>query len=345
MELSLIGAIKKLAKLWVSFSLFLILIILLQTVFGKYGDDSVAAWSWLAINILPAMLLLMLGYLRHKNLSTTTLSNTASLLFKIIWYISICFLLTVAATLFLQPFGDHNKSATNKLHASDPGLFTLQGILLLAWGLFISKTEKLIKREVVPQILNSSVYEKDVFISYNHADKDTALLLQKKLEKENLSVYIDHNDMNAGDDIRERIQHAIATSRVVLSIVSVRSLLSDWVGMETIHTFYFEKFSGNKKFIAAYLDESFFALNFTSNAAQRLNEQLEDIKALIDKQHQLGNDTRDLNDKKSRLFALKNNVDEIVQRLRSAVCIDIKGGNLQKNFPLLVKSIRAALDL
>ena len=339
MQLSLIKAIKKLAVVWLSFSLFLILIMLLQTIFGKYGSQSVVAWLWLVPAIIPGNLLIVLGYLRHKKIPTALLPNLASLLFRIVFYTSVVYLIAVTLVLLLQPFGNSEKSEADKLHAADTGLIIFQALLLLAWGLFIYKTEQWLKENknqssILPEA------ENDVFISYNHNDKAVANLLKQKLEKENLRVLIDSDAMAAGQNIREFIQKCVLDSRVTLSVVSRASLLSGWVCMETVHTFYLEKFLPGKKFIACYLDDDFLSPEFTSTAVQQFDEQLQTIKALTDKHNILGIDTRDLNENKTRLLAIRNNLDEIIQRLKNSLCVKIKGEQLEENFPLIVKSIR-----
>jgi len=145
--------------------------------------------------------------------------------------------------------------------------------------------------------------------------------------------------MQASEDIQRFIQKCIRASRITISIVSNESLLSGWVGMETIYTFYFEKFSDKRKFIACYLDEDFFALDFTSNAVRRFDEQLNALKSLMDNHNTLGIDTRDLNENKTRLLFLRSHLDEIIQRLRNSLCVNIKGDHLKNNFPSVLKSI------
>lgn len=339
MQLSLIRAIKKLAVAWLSFSLFLILIMLMQTIFGKYGSQSVAAWLWLVLAIIPGNVLIVLGYLRHKKIPAALLPNLISLLFRIVFYTSVVYLSAVTLVLLLQPFGNPEKSEADKLHVADTGLIIFQAFLLLAWGLFIYKTEQWLKENkdqssILPEA------ENDVFISYTHSDRAIATLLKQKLERENLRVLIDSDAMAAGQNIREFIEKSVINSRVTLSVVSRASLLSGWVCMETVNTFYLEKFLPGKKFIACYIDEDFFLPGFTSTAVQQFDEQLQSIQTLTDKHNILGIDTRDLNDTKTRLLAIRNNLDEIVQRLRNSLCVKIAGEQLEENFPLIVKSIR-----
>src|SRR5215831_46295 len=97
---------------------------------------------------------------------------------------------------------------------------------------------------------------KKVFISYTHEDRHVAEKLKSALEAKGLLVIIDVT-MRAGASIKEFIESSIRDADVAISIVSNRSLLSPWVGMESITAFYSEKLQSGKKFIACYIDDDF----------------------------------------------------------------------------------------
>jgi hypothetical protein len=141
------------------------------------------------------------------------------------------------------------------------------------------------------------------------------------------------------EDIKSFIVKAVSKNRTTLSIVSNNSLLSGWVCMETVNTFYLQRFSKYKQFISCYLDDDFFNIGFTGNAMASIDRQLKEVNDQILKHTELGIDTRDLNDSKSRLFALRNNLDEIIQKLRNTLSVDIRNGKLAENFPKVLKSI------
>ncbi|HEX5026947.1 MAG TPA: toll/interleukin-1 receptor domain-containing protein [Agriterribacter sp.] len=340
MQVTLIRAIKKLAVVWVCISVFLMLIILLQTIFGRYGNMAGSAWSWILLTVIPGNLVILSGYLKHKKLPGAMMPDATYLLYRIAYYLSFAYLLAVTAVLLLQPFGDVNKSPADKLHATDTGLLIFEGFLLIVLGLFIYKVEQWLKMRATQERGRFYEPEKDVFISYAHADKAIAHQLKQKLEKEDLQVLIDTNNMPGGYDIKKFIEECVRTSKVTLSVVSSASLTSGWVCMETINTFYLEKFLPGKKFIACYIDEDFFSPGFTSAAVQQFDEQLDELKVLIEKHNILGIDTRDLNENKTRLLSVRNNLDEIIMRLRNSLCINIRNSNLDHNFELIVKSIR-----
>ena len=51
-------ALQRLFSLWIALPLLPLLIITLQSVAGKYGDNSGAAWSWFLIQVSPSVALL-----------------------------------------------------------------------------------------------------------------------------------------------------------------------------------------------------------------------------------------------------------------------------------------------
>ena len=338
MQLSLADAIKKLFNLWVFSSVFLILIIFLQTVLGKYGDDAGAAWWWLAMNILPGNILILIGYLRHKKISEFQLPNAETILYNIVFFISLTYLLAVILTLLLQPFGNYSSEAAN-LHRADTGLLFFQGFFIVMIGLLIYKTERLFTAADADADYDAND-ELNVFISYNHQSQDAAFTIKSLLEKEGIPVIIDTTAMLAGEDIEQFIERSVKKASVVLFIVSKQSLLSGWVGSEIMDTLFLKKFAKHKKFIACYLDEDCFSQNFTAEAVQHIDEQLEAIKKQIEDHNKLGIDTRDLNDQKSRLLSLRSNFDQIIQQLHNSLCIDIRKEKLAETFPLLLKSIK-----
>lgn len=182
--------------------------------------------------------------------------------------------------------------------------------------------------------------ETTVFLSYSHTDKAIADTLKAMLEKEKIKVVIDSEAMRAGDDISAFVYSSILQSQVTLAVVSPESLLSSWVGLETMSTFFLQKFSKDKHFIACSLNDEIFAPGFLQKAVQSIDAKLATINASISQQDALKIDTRNLNEEKSRLIQLRNNLDEIINRLQNCLRVDISGNKLIENFPFLLKSIQ-----
>ena len=148
--------------------------------------------------------------------------------------------------------------------------------------------------------------------------------------------------MRFSERIENFISQAIRDSRITLSIVSGKSLLSGWVATETVNTFFLEKYDDEKAFIACYLDDDFFNAEFTNDAIRQINQQLETLDQLTGERGR-SVDTRDINTRRSRLLLLRNNLDAIVERLQNSLQIDIRQNKLEENFPALVKQIKATL--
>jgi hypothetical protein len=337
----LAAAISKLMRLWLIFSVFILLLFLVQTIGGKYGDDSNKVWLWYVIQFLPCNLLILVGYFRHRRLALLTLSDTTLLLYRIVFWLSLLYLVAITLVILVQPFGNTIETTELKrLQSGDAGLYTFQGILIVTLIILVYTTEKRLSAIRAAETGDGLAGEPGVFISYNHADKEVAYKLKSMLEKESIPVVIDYEAMRAGEDIKTFIEKSVLNNRTTLSIVSTKSLLSGWVGMETVNTFFLQKFSKNKQFISCYLDDSFFDIRFTANAIESFNGQLNEVNEQIEKHNQLGIDTRDLNDQKSRLLSLRNNLDGIIERLRNSLCIDIRDEKLETNFPKIIHSIK-----
>ncbi len=111
--------------------------------------------------------------------------------------------------------------------------------------------------------------------------------------------------------------------------------------MESINTFYHEKTDINKKFIACYIDDDFFNRDFTDNALDSIEEQIKEIQELISRRMEKNRSIRDLQNELSRMTELRNNMDEVVRRLRESLCVDIRNGNFENNFHKILEAINS----
>jgi HEAT repeat protein len=180
---------------------------------------------------------------------------------------------------------------------------------------------------------------KKVFISYNHEDRLVADKLKSALEAEGIIVTIDNAAMRAGVSIQEFIESSIRDSDLTLSIVSNRSLLSAWVALESITAFYSEKLRGDKRFIACYLDDDFFETGFRLKATEQIDAKIKDIDDKIPKYIERKIDTNDLNGEKSRLIKLRNDLGDILQKLKDSLTLDIRESEFDRSLARIIKSI------
>lgn len=179
-----------------------------------------------------------------------------------------------------------------------------------------------------------------VFISYNHADSATADKLKVALEKNGIVVRIDKAVMEAGESIESFIEASIRDTAVTLSIVSNRSLLSAWVALESIDSFYQGKSMGNRKFIACYIDDDFFRTDFRIKATKQIDTQIEEIDRLIPDYIAQKIDTNDLNSQKTRLYKLRNNLGDILLRLKESLCVDVRDDKFDESVAKIVSAIK-----
>ncbi|HMG67989.1 MAG TPA: hypothetical protein VK588_09890, partial [Chitinophagaceae bacterium] len=127
----------------------------------------------------------------------------------------------------------------------------------------------------------------------------------------------------------------------VLSIVSVNSLTSGWVSIETVNVLSLKKFFAEKKFIACYLDKKYFDNNFVLKAVDAIDKKLDKIKALAMAYADKKINTTDLDDEKNRLYFLRNNLSDIVKHLKQTLSIDMRPGKTEMGFSALLDAIKS----
>lgn len=71
-----------------------------------------------------------------------------------------------------------------------------------------------------------------VFISYSHSDAEIVNRLAANLVKLKANVWVDTWELNVGDSIINRVQHAITESSALLVILSKASIVSEWCKKE-----------------------------------------------------------------------------------------------------------------
>ena len=178
------------------------------------------------------------------------------------------------------------------------------------------------------------------FISYSHDDKDTALRLRDLLRAHGIDVIIDADRMAPGEQITGFIRRSIADSDVVLSIISSRSLKSAWVASETIKAIGLEQAGRNSVLIAGYLDDDWLHPEFRLRCTAEIDEKLRGIEQLLPEYAAKKIDPADLNEEKTRLYDLRNNLGTILARLKDSLCLDLRGAEFDKSGRRLIERIR-----
>ncbi|TNE61214.1 MAG: toll/interleukin-1 receptor domain-containing protein [Bacteroidetes bacterium] len=180
---------------------------------------------------------------------------------------------------------------------------------------------------------------KKAFISYNHGDIEVGRKVHAFLAEQGVNVIRDEEDMPAGMSIMEFIQQSIKNCDAVVSIVSSKSLQSGWVGQESAASMY-AVWLADKKFIPVKLDDVAFDIDFQIAAQETLLKNIEELETKIEKLRKLGGDSRAFDDDRNRLFELKNNLGQIIQRLKSVLMLDINGDNFEPSMKKVLERIQ-----
>ena len=144
-----------------------------------------------------------------------------------------------------------------------------------------------------------------VFISYNHADADTAQSIKRVLQERGIDVHIDAAEMQPGEDIRAFITRSIRATSCTFCLISQRSLLSGWVGLESMLALTARELWSDRLFVAGYLDTDFFDLGFRLDATRRIDERIAEIDQLMLEYLARQLDTIDLNAERTRALDLR----------------------------------------
>ncbi len=168
-----------------------------------------------------------------------------------------------------------------------------------------------------------------VFLSYNHKDSAAATKVKDFLRSKNINVTIDSEAMRSGEDIADFINKCIRESDVTLSLVSNNSLLSAWVGMETVNTLVGEHIAG-KKFLAVVIDGAFYKRDFVDTSFTAIEERMAELKGLMLARLEKDRGIEDLQSERTRNKNLLNSLPEIVANLRARLNVDISDENFEK---------------
>jgi hypothetical protein len=134
----------KLAVLWLAGAALIILILVLQSLLGHYGDNVQEAWGWLLPTLMPTlgMIVTVMGY---TALDPKTLESVVrNFFFKLSFALSVSYVLLILLTVLIQPFvaADAEKSV-QLMRLSNLWLGPVQGLVASSLGvLFVSKKNR-----------------------------------------------------------------------------------------------------------------------------------------------------------------------------------------------------------
>jgi len=133
-NLSMTTCKKILGGLWFGAGSGLFLIVVLQTLFGKYGDEASTAWGWLLPAVLPTLSLILGVLVMDAQGKTVRVQVVDKFLFVLTVALSGFYLLLVALTILMQPFV--TIGATALMNESKLWLGPLQGLVSGSMGAF-----------------------------------------------------------------------------------------------------------------------------------------------------------------------------------------------------------------
>jgi hypothetical protein len=136
MRIPIANTKKRLAIIWFSGSGVLSTLLLLQTIFGKFGTEAKDAWGLMLPTFMPT-LALIIGTLVADATASDNPEETVTVdrfFFRLSCFLSIAYLLTVILTILLSPFSQLSLLELIKL--SNLWLAPFQGLVSASLGAF-----------------------------------------------------------------------------------------------------------------------------------------------------------------------------------------------------------------
>ncbi|MCI5158473.1 MAG: hypothetical protein D3906_08535 [Candidatus Electrothrix sp. AUS1_2] len=140
MRIPITNTKKKLTIILFSGSGFLFALLLLQTIFGKYGTETKDAWGLMLPTFMPSLSLIIGTLVVDATASKDgeEIATVDRFFFRLSCFLSIAYLLTVILTILLSPFSKLSLLELMKL--SNLWLAPFQGLVTAALGaFFVSK--------------------------------------------------------------------------------------------------------------------------------------------------------------------------------------------------------------
>jgi hypothetical protein len=129
----------QLAKIWLIGGGLLFSLLVVQSIFGKYGEHVEGVWSWFVPTTLPTVSL-MIGVLGAGAMDEGDRRTLKKSFCDIAWWLSLVYLAILAATILLEPFSGLTTAELRP--RSNFWLAPLQGLVLAALGFLFTATDK-----------------------------------------------------------------------------------------------------------------------------------------------------------------------------------------------------------
>jgi hypothetical protein len=134
-RISLTAAQSRLATLWLIGAAVIFVLMLAQTVGGKYGGQAQRAWGWFMPTVVPTLSVIVtaLAYGAAKAVEEQTVEARA---YRMTFALSAFYLAVVLGTLLLQPLSDLRP--LDFMSTSNLWLGPIQGLVGIALGAFFT---------------------------------------------------------------------------------------------------------------------------------------------------------------------------------------------------------------
>ena len=188
---------KKLLWLWIGATAVLVLLVLVQTLNGIYEDIEGAAWSWVFVHLIPALLLLFIALLLNKNPSKVLPHAT----FQALYLGSLAYLLLMLISLLALPLAMRSQSIESYLSLTYYWLLPFQGLLLIAFAMLYFRKETFFRPSAA--IMKDYVSKKEEFARRRGSllqIQSFDLLIQEDGLSKTL-VFLSNNDKNNLNDL------------------------------------------------------------------------------------------------------------------------------------------------
>jgi hypothetical protein len=133
----------RLTGTWFVGAAILTLIVVVQSLMGRYGSRTQEAWEWLLPTIMPTSGMILSGLLPTALSSRSSRVSVRRLFYRVTVCLACFYQLAILLTILLQPFSNTEISeAIDNMHRSNLWLGPIQGLVGLALGvLFVSKRQ------------------------------------------------------------------------------------------------------------------------------------------------------------------------------------------------------------
>ena len=131
----------RMAIVWLGGASLILVIVVLQSLLGRYADKTQEAWGWLLPTLMPTlgMIVTVLGYTALDPLRSRSVVRKS--FFQVALFLSAMYLLLILLTILIQPLA--GTDPVELMRISNLWLGPFQGLVASALGvLFVSKQQQ-----------------------------------------------------------------------------------------------------------------------------------------------------------------------------------------------------------